>query len=835
MSTAARIGVTGNQRYTQAHPCPICGGSENDPRGQARRCIGFLSGDGKVARCSREEHAGSLVADKTDCYPHWLKGECKCGREHGPADPKPSDGRWQFVEAYVYRDEAGRDLIQVRRTVVGGKKTFRQFRPDPAKEWVPGVEGVRKVLYRLPELIAADPTEAVYVVEGEKDVDRLRSLGLVATCNIGGAKKWNKLYSASLAGRHCRIVADNDEVGEEHGQTVARSLAAVAASVKVLNLVELTRAEGLGELPEKGDASDFLDMGGTVEAIGRAFEAAPNWRPPLKVVPADPAIPGDGDAWNDLPRIVCGYENADEGLKTWTPKALDALAKANASEPFLFQRDHKMVRLLPPTTDEEVLRLEILAPPSLRGVLDRVAYWGQTYETRKGPKTKFGPPRSEIISDILSLATLDIAAFPPIDLIVEAPMFDKDGRLIAESGFHREARVYYAPGPELAGVKVPERPTGQDVASALSLIFDDLLVDFPFKNQASRANALAVMLLPFARLMVNGPSPNHHFTASTEGTGKGLCATACAYPFLGRDLGINVQKESEAEWRKAITSFLMSGESHYFIDNMYNPPGWDDVARDVDSGTLAAAWTGRQWKDRILGGQDEARVRVRAVFMSSGNNVTFSRELTRRLVNIELVAPSENPSLRTGFKHDIADWMQENRPALVRACLILVRNWVARGCNPGKATMGSYEGYARTMGGILDAAGVVGFLGNMPKLKAGRDRESVRWPALVELWHRERGTMATSTSMLYDLIFGDPGDKELAVLFADIVGEGKELSRKQKFGQAIGKQDGRVWDEWRIARLGTKDRTGVTLYRLIDPTEADELADEDHGDAWEGG
>ena len=116
--------------------------------------------------------------------------------------------------------------------------------------------------------------------------------------------------------------------------------------------------------------------------------------------------------------------------------------------------------------------------------------------------------------------------------------------------------------------------------------------DFPFANAASRANALAVMLLPFVRLMIDGPTPPHHFTASTEGTGKGLCASACSYPYLGRELDINVQKESEAEWRKALTSFFMSGGSHYFIDNMYNPPGWDDVPRDVDSGGLAAAWTG---------------------------------------------------------------------------------------------------------------------------------------------------------------------------------------------------------------------------------------------------
>ncbi len=102
----------------------------------------------------------------------------------------------------------------------------------------------------------------------------------------------------------------------------------------------------------------------------------------------------------------------------------------------------------------------------------------------------------------------------------------------------------------------------------------------------------------------------------------------------------------------ALTSFFLSGGSHYFIDNVCteNPAGWDDVPQDVSSGD-AGPWRGRApyWRDWVLGGNDEARIKVQAVFMSSGNNVAFSRELNRRLVPIELTAWEEIPSLRTGF------------------------------------------------------------------------------------------------------------------------------------------------------------------------------------------
>jgi hypothetical protein len=356
--------------------------------------------------------------------------------------------------------------------------------------------------------------------------------------------------------------------------------------------------------------------------------------------------------------------------------------------------------------------------------------------------------------------------------------------------------------------------------------------------------------------MIDGPTPNHHFTSSTEGVGKGLCASMCAFPFVGRDLDINPQKESEAEWRKALTTFLLTGGSHYFIDNIRNPTGWDNTTLDIESGVLCAAWTGGRWKDRILGGNEQANPKLHAVWMSSGNNVTFSRELTRRIVPIEIKATCENPSQRTNFKHKVQDWVKENRVALTRCCLILCQNWIARGRQPGSAIYGSYEAYARTMGGILEACGVEGFLGNLPKSGSGKDRESTRWPALVDEWHKDRASMPTSTGQLYDLIFGvrvkkedrwerSGGVQELQIAFADVVGDGKEISRKQKLGHAVLKQDGRVWSGYRIVRCEALGPNGSPLYRLDEPEVkpavisdhiADNVADnvaDDPGPIWD--
>jgi putative DNA primase/helicase len=106
------------------------------------------------------------------------------------------------------------------------------------------------VLYRLPELLAADPAAPVYVVEGEKDADRLISEGLVATCNPQGAGKWRDEYSRHLRGRNVVVIPDNDDAGRRHANTVIQSLAGLAKAIK--------RVE-LPDLPPKGDVSDWLE------------------------------------------------------------------------------------------------------------------------------------------------------------------------------------------------------------------------------------------------------------------------------------------------------------------------------------------------------------------------------------------------------------------------------------------------------------------------------------------------------------------------------------------------------------------------------------------------
>jgi 5S rRNA maturation endonuclease (ribonuclease M5) len=159
---------------------------------------------------------------------------------------------------YDYLDEDGVLLYQVLRYQ---PKAFSQRRPDGNGGWNWNLAGVRRVLYRLPEVIAADD---VLLCEGEKDCETARGLGLVATCNSAGAGKWSADYVQALVGKDVTIIADRDEPGRRHAQRVAASLAGKVQSLKVV------------EFEASKDLSEWVESGGNREALATIIgEARP--------------------------------------------------------------------------------------------------------------------------------------------------------------------------------------------------------------------------------------------------------------------------------------------------------------------------------------------------------------------------------------------------------------------------------------------------------------------------------------------------------------------------------------------------------------------------------
>jgi 5S rRNA maturation endonuclease (ribonuclease M5) len=216
--------------------------------------------DGKVllhchAGCQTEDILSAIGLTISDLFPT------------GANAAKPAADK-RVVKTYDYTDEQGNLLFQVCRTEPKG---FFQRRPDGKGGWINGLGDVTPTLYHLPPLKKAIKAGTkVFIAEGEKDVEALERLGLFATTNPMGAGKWRDAYSSELKGAKCVILPDNDEVGREHAQQVAKSLYGIAESIKILELTSL---------PVKGDVSDWIMAGGTKEELLKLADNAEEYRP----------------------------------------------------------------------------------------------------------------------------------------------------------------------------------------------------------------------------------------------------------------------------------------------------------------------------------------------------------------------------------------------------------------------------------------------------------------------------------------------------------------------------------------------------------------------------
>lgn len=171
---------------------------------------------------------------------------------------------YALTTTYAYTDADGKELYYVdryeRRQKDGDKieKSFVQRSPTAEN-----LDGIKRVLYNLPAVVKS---QRVFIVEGEKDVETMRRLNLVATTNSGGGKYWQRDFNAVFEGKDVVIIPDNDEVGKAHAASLVAQLKPIAASVKCVEVSKLP----------KGDVTDYIEKeGGTVASLLEMVEAAP--------------------------------------------------------------------------------------------------------------------------------------------------------------------------------------------------------------------------------------------------------------------------------------------------------------------------------------------------------------------------------------------------------------------------------------------------------------------------------------------------------------------------------------------------------------------------------
>jgi hypothetical protein len=426
-------------------------------------------------------------------------------------------------------------------------------------------------------------------------------------------------------------------------------------------------------------------------------------------------------------------ETADAELHSLADQAWAALTQAN-DPPHLFVRGGALVYVGEGDDEQAAIHQHTLA--TLSDLMSRVAGWRKT--TLKGVTVVFPPER--VAKILLEWDPATYVGAPHLERIVTVPFFaapagksvwdidpdldepDHQVRLVQTPGYDADSRVWMEPEPELEGLVV----TGSDDdTEEAKHVVNKLLADFPFVPPASAAHSISLMLLPFVRELIDGDTPLYLVTAPTPASGKGLLTDALLIPSQGYIPRISASGDTD-EWRKKITSKLMQGPSVIMFDNLRE-------GMTLDSPEIAGVLTcGGWWEDRILGVSKMTKLRVRNVWVATGNNIEVSKENGRRVCRIVLDSGLERPEERHDFKiTNLHAYVREHRREIVWAALTIIQSWLnghtveddvyRPWLTEGGVRKASFDSWSRVMGGLLNHIKVEGFLTD--KIESQSDNE----------------------------------------------------------------------------------------------------------------
>jgi len=468
---------------------------------------------------------------------------------------------------------------------------------------------------------------------------------------------------------------------------------------------------------EKTDREDYLNR-----TITKAFAATPT-------------------RWNSLQQedgeSILRIEVTGKAMREITWEALQALRRSN-DPPSLFVRSGSLTRVICDEAGRP--KIDPIYVDSLKGILDRAA----NFVTRKTEKDADGNkvdiyvparPPTDVVTDILSLGSWE---FPALKGVINVPVILDDGMIVDNPGYEPRSRFYYVPAPGLEIPSVPESPSQEDVNSAVNLL-QEVFHDFPFDSQESKANVLALLITAVLRPLISGKVPLALIDKPQAGTGATLIASIISLIATGQIGGMMPMPDDDEEMRKKITSRLLAGDGLIIIDNL------EGMLR---SPSLAIILTTGIWNDRILGQTKTVNFEVCVTWLATGNNIRLGGDMARRCYPVRMDAQRAQPWERTGFKHpQIERWVMSERGRILAAIYTLTRAWIHAGkpAPHGIAALGSFERWRDFVGGILEVAGIPGFLGNLEKMYAETDVDTPQWTLFLETLYSINGD-ATFTS-----------------------------------------------------------------------------------------
>jgi hypothetical protein len=695
-------------------------------------------------------------------------------------------------------------LIPVRGT--SGEIVTYQSRPDtprlkdekPLKYETPS--GARMALDVPPDARQSigDPNTPLYITEGARKADSAVSRGLCCVALLG---VWN--WRGSNAENGLTALPDWENValkGKKDGKPVKRETyivfdSDVTTKPSVAKSLQRLKAflEGRGARvkvvylppgPEgaKTGLDDFFARGGSVPELLRHArqELLPSNRTQEKAAQVSAKL--EAFKAEGLPVIETNNRQFSDKLSDLA----SAIKDSNRKTPGLFHGAGGLVCVCKDNNGTPVVQR--VTREAMQGLASKAANWISTTE-REGVR-EVAPPR-DLCATYLDMRE-EWQGIPPLVSIATAPFVAPDGSLCVTPGYNAAAHVWLSL-PD--GFTLPDTtPTPANIEAAKSLILGQLLGEVAFIDEASRAHAVALMLLPFVRKLIDGETPLHLFDAPAQGSGKTHAARICGAPFT--QLIPTPEKGADEEWRKSLLCELATGPSHIFFDN---------ITGRLNSSTLAAAITSPFLRDRLTGTGDVITVSTRCVWVATSNNAQLNTDAATRTVVIRLDTQEENPESHV-YKRDPLAYIKEHRGAVCGAILTLVRAWQAKGCP-------SYSGPHRSrfpqwqsiIGGILESVSIAGFLENLEAQRATLDSEGAAWSAFFEAWqerHREEFVAVADV---------EPLALEIPEI-AGLLGNREGAARIRNLGMLLHRRRDRIYGGLRLT-AGLRNRRG-TQYRI---------------------
>jgi len=327
---------------------------------------------------------------------------------------------------------------------------------------------------------------------------------------------------------------------------------------------------------------------------------------------------------------------------------------------------------------------------------------------------------AEPTATVMAAALSRVRDFTPLDRLATVPFVRPDGTVCQTAGYDPATRTYLV---DSLPVTVPDDPAAEDVAAAVKLLtvewLGDLLASMP--TPADQANALALVLTPLVRGLVP-VAPMAVVNGLQMGVGKNLLGDMVSIFATGSTVVPLPWSGDDEERRKVILSTFRAGRELFVFDE----------AHVIEGASLARALTAATYTDRVLGVSNTAEFPNNVTWMSLGNNVQINGDMSRRVYVIRLAPAVENPMDRDvdSFRHpDLKGWTAEHRAELVAAGLTLIRAWFTAGSPqaPAGRRFGSFETWGGMLGGVLEVAGVPGFLDNLSEWRSESDYESRYW------------------------------------------------------------------------------------------------------------